>query len=312
MNVQQFVTFASSHISQRKGTTSYFCSMGQKNVHTYRPQTLAGIACLALSYSPCAVALGIIGLCVYPYNSVFCLDVMLSVSRSSSAMFLHCFVTGNLFFALLLTAFFRCVFTPPGFPDPMVWASAPAIVGTEPPTYKMHFVSQLSRTGELRYCAICNVYKPDDTHHCSSCQRCVRRMDHHCPWINNCVGRETEKFFILFLLYIPVCGFHISGTICWYYYSYGFSAVAIAKSLVLTLVGFISLIIAIVLCGFGSFHLWMIRNGQTTLDLMTQSRLHRGKTESKTHFDEIFGEDRRWWVLMLPIAPRRRVEEETV
>jgi hypothetical protein len=30
-----------------------------------------------------------------------------------------------------------------------------------------------------KYCLICHVYKPERTHHCSTCSRCVLNMDHH-------------------------------------------------------------------------------------------------------------------------------------
>ena len=36
-----------------------------------------------------------------------------------------------------------------------------------------------------RWCDRCRCPKPDLTHHCSVCKRCVLRMDHHCPWIHN-------------------------------------------------------------------------------------------------------------------------------
>ena len=74
-------------------------------------------------------------------------------------------------------------------------------------------VRDLSRRGEFRWCVPCDAYKPDDAHHCSDCNRCIRRMDHHCPWINNCVGADNTKFFILFLTYIPICAAHIVLTV---------------------------------------------------------------------------------------------------
>ncbi|KAK9875820.1 hypothetical protein WA026_009607 [Henosepilachna vigintioctopunctata] len=53
----------------------------------------------------------------------------------------------------------------------------------------------------LRYCMRCHLIKPDRSHHCSACDKCVLKMDHHCPWTNNCVGFANHKSFMLMLMY---------------------------------------------------------------------------------------------------------------
>lgn len=51
-------------------------------------------------------------------------------------------------------------------------------------------------------CRKCISPKPQRTHHCSVCDRCVLAMDHHCPWLNNCVGYYNARSVLLRALYL--------------------------------------------------------------------------------------------------------------
>ncbi|KAI0564645.1 DHHC palmitoyltransferase [Gracilaria domingensis] len=64
-----------------------------------------------------------------------------------------------------------------------------------------HLMKERTYEGHLRYCRFCSAYKPDRSHHCSVCRRCILRMDHHCVFVNNCVSFYNHKFFIAFVTY---------------------------------------------------------------------------------------------------------------
>merc|ERR1712150_4795 len=62
-------------------------------------------------------------------------------------------------------------------------------------------VERKKRSGKLRKCFMCKMYKPDRTHHCRVCNCCILQTDHHCSWIANCVGWNNQKYFVLMQFY---------------------------------------------------------------------------------------------------------------
>ncbi|XP_071906296.1 probable protein S-acyltransferase 7 isoform X2 [Coffea arabica] len=53
---------------------------------------------------------------------------------------------------------------------------------------------------KLKYCNICNIYRPPRTCHCATCNNCIQQFDHHCTWIGHCVGLRNYRLHVTFLL----------------------------------------------------------------------------------------------------------------
>ncbi|CAO3666692.1 unnamed protein product [Rhizopus microsporus] len=77
---------------------------------------------------------------------------------------------------------------------------------------KSPLLSISKRDGQRRYCHICECFKPDRSHHCRECNKCILKMDHHCPWVSGCVGFGNYKFFFLFTSYTGIYGLWVFVT----------------------------------------------------------------------------------------------------
>ena len=68
-----------------------------------------------------------------------------------------------------------------------------------------------------RYCLQCQAFRQPRSFHCGRCNRCVMCRDHHCPWLNNCVGKNNFRYFVQFLVYLPINCFHGAFFCAWYF-----------------------------------------------------------------------------------------------
>ncbi|XP_019863089.1 PREDICTED: palmitoyltransferase ZDHHC15-like [Amphimedon queenslandica] len=139
-------------------------------------------------------------------------------------------------------------------------------------------LNQVTRSGSVRYCAHCELIKPDRTHHCSTCGTCILKMDHHCPWVNNCVGFSNYKYFYLFLFYTVVLSL-------WFCLSSLYDIVHLwRKDLKEGLASKFNVTFCFVILGvFGLstscllfFHTYLIFTNKTTIESMDAPRTHRG------------------------------------
>ncbi|KAK1913673.1 hypothetical protein P3342_006916 [Pyrenophora teres f. teres] len=181
----------------------------------------------------------------------------------------------GLFFYLMLNwSYTTAVFTDPGSPLSIKngYSHLPSQEGGD--IQYTSFTVKAS-TGELRFCNKCQSKKPDRSHHCSTCKRCVLKMDHHCPWLATCVGLRNYKAFLLFLIYLSffcwVC-FATSATWVWSEIlndgTYTESFMPVNYVLLAVLSG----IIGIVITGFTAWHLWLTIRGQTTIESLEKTR----------------------------------------
>nr|VZI36306.1 unnamed protein product [Spirometra erinaceieuropaei] len=101
----------------------------------------------------------------------------------------------NVIVFLLTLAHLRAVLTDPGIVPLPTRSHSPRDLQTLKRNYP----------GGWTVCRKCPTIRPPRAHHCSVCNRCIRKMDHHCPWVNNCVGEDNQRFFMLFLVYAGLC-----------------------------------------------------------------------------------------------------------
>ena len=164
-----------------------------------------------------------------------------------------------------------------------------------------------------RYCLMCNIFKPERCHHCSSCGRCVLNMDHHCPWINNCIGFWNRKFFILLLVYVLIVTYFVALTmgnawldsIVWmldsYYYSTTHADRALlVKNLVIQVAYMLNGVAAVLMTMFLKFHINLALACKTTIEnLENKNKPYTSEYDvgAMRNWTQIFGANPFLWPL---------------
>ncbi|KAH7885434.1 DHHC palmitoyltransferase-domain-containing protein [Phlebopus sp. FC_14] len=131
----------------------------------------------------------------------------------------------------------------------------------------------------VKWCRKCWAPKPERTHHCSICGRCVLKMDHHCPWLGSkCVGHRTYPAFFHFITCITLLSSYIAiiaGSAFWW--SFNNTGLVLDQTtpiheLFLTAAG---MIFGVVVGSFTVYHMYLISTNQTTLESLSPFLLLR-------------------------------------
>ena len=187
--------------------------------------------------------------------------------------------------------------------------------GTTPVYWGFHIGDEDFK--KKRYCLLCQVFKPERTHHCSICNLCILNMDHHCPWVDNCIGFYNKKFFIQLLCYFLLT----SLALCFTYIPYSFDVIKFMYTIYkkesldkkfenkyyLFLINNIILIaFSVIDFNFLKFHIKLIKANLTTIETLDNDLMENKKYDMglETNFKQIFGDNKLLWFLPinLPIG----------
>lgn len=120
-----------------------------------------------------------------------------------------------------------------------------------------------------RWCRKCWAPKPERTHHCSQCGRCVLKMDHHCPWLGSrCIGHRTYPAFLHFLCSVTLLATYVtvmSISALWYAFHNPFT-IHEATPVHELILAFAGIIFALVIGSFFGYHVYLVLSNQTTFE----------------------------------------------
>ncbi|KAI0313596.1 DHHC palmitoyltransferase-domain-containing protein [Amylostereum chailletii] len=130
-----------------------------------------------------------------------------------------------------------------------------------------------------RWCRICWGPKPERTHHCSVCGRCVLKMDHHCPWMGaKCVGYRTYPSFLHFLACVTAYALYVA-CICiqGLYFAFHNASPSMGEEtpVHMLFLSFVGVIFSLVVGSFFSYHVYLVLTNQTTIENITPFQLLR-------------------------------------
>ncbi|CAD8105753.1 unnamed protein product [Paramecium sonneborni] len=151
----------------------------------------------------------------------------------------------------------------------------------------------------LKYCDKCCLPKPQRTHHCSICNKCVLKMDHHCPWVGQCVGHQNHRFFILFLTHIAIGTLYISILNLNIMMNNKFDQYKNLESKVFTVVWPLNISLFLMLSGFSGWNWYLAMKGMTTLEFWDKNPNFK-KSKRILNLQQIFGDVRNWIQILSP------------
>ena len=226
----------------------------------------------------------------FSYIYLFEIPKLKKINKENNIFIVIRLILFNIFFLLLIISLYQTSNLNPGH-IPVYWGF---YIGDE--EYK-----------KKRYCLICQVFKPDRTHHCSVCNICVLNMDHHCPWVNNCIGFYNRKFFIQLLFYFLIINLYfdiIYGIKNYHNIKYMMNFkdklnYSLYIKVYEILNGIIFLFLTYVNFEFFKFHLKLLFKNITTIENLNPENIKKNKYNIGyyNNFLQVMGKNKLFWFL---------------
>jgi hypothetical protein len=139
-------------------------------------------------------------------------------------------------------------------------------------------------------CKFCLVIKPERTHHCRHCRKCVLKYDHHCKFLASCIGFYNYKYFFVFLVHTNILLLFILLTsvegLLIYINDYGWETAYCKIFFVWLLLCFL---IFVAVLDLFIFHIEILLKGMTTLENKSSNKATSTKNCSSA-MEESFGQ----------------------
>lgn len=268
------------------------------------------IACITkpLGWFP-VIIINAIGVWSYfAYVIILCFDhVKNPVERGLYLAFYHPI------FVMFMATYWKAITSTPGYAPSQFHLSNDDFVKYDSSDNPQEVLKELVRelpvltksvNNGVRFCELCCLVKPDRSHHCSMCRRCVLKMDHHCPWINNCVGWANYKYFILFLGYSIIYTMFVALTSLKYFINFWSAHNMKANSgLHILFLFFVAAMFSISLWSLFGFHVFLCMKNRTTLESFRAPIFQHGPDKngfnlgSWNNFYQVFGNKKWKWFL---------------
>jgi palmitoyltransferase len=182
-----------------------------------------------------------------------------------------------------------------------------------PPPLFIKYSQMCKRDGGFRFCSKCKCWKPDRSHHCSSCGKCILKMDHHCPWFGECIGYRNYRFFLQFLIWSDIYLITITWTSSWTIW--GFFVLErwplTIFSLHILFLMCIGSVFTISMIVFTIFTIYQLINNKTTIESYEFQRIRNRNRNSRREIQNVFDlgwksnwcevMGNKWWQWLIPI-----------